>query len=44
MLKVYGPEGALMRHAAPNIGGGIANYSFNSLVDQIEDEFSYAAG
>lgn len=40
----FGPEGALMRHANPGIGGGIADYPFNSLTDQVESEFKYPAG
>ena len=40
----WGPEGALMRHAANNIGGGLDNYNLNSLTDDVETEFSYPAG
>ena len=40
----WGPEGALMRHAADNIGGGLDNYNLNSLTDDVETEFSYPAG
>jgi hypothetical protein len=40
----FGPEGALMRHANPNVGGGVASFNFNSLTDLVEEEFSYPAG
>lgn len=40
----WGPEGALMRHAADNIGGGLDNYNLNSLTDDVETEFNYPAG
>ena len=40
----FGPEGALMRHASLNVGGGIEPLEFNVFADIIEDEFSYTPG
>jgi hypothetical protein len=40
----FGAEGALMRHAAIGLGGGLEGLNFNNLADLIEDEFSYTPG
>jgi len=40
----FGPEGALMRHAAISIGGGIESLDFNVFADLVEQEFSYTPG
>ena len=40
----YGPEGALMRLAKANAGGGLLTVPLNQLADLIESEFGYPNG